>query len=204
LWQAGVSRRTLQFLPCSGGSTGMALITHPDVDFVILTGGTETGMGMLSAKDESWALKPRYLDDNPHMWTPGIKWDVKAGSFTHTTELFGPVLGVMPAENLEHAMELANATGYGLTSGLESLDRREQEAWKEGIKAGNLYINRGTTGAVTLRQPFGGMGKSALGAAIKAGSPNYVSQFMTFEEIGYPRMGAIKKDHALLRLAQEW
>ncbi|MGB8333705.1 MAG: bifunctional proline dehydrogenase/L-glutamate gamma-semialdehyde dehydrogenase [Desulfobacterales bacterium] len=306
-WQAGVSRRTLQFLPCSGGSTGMALITHPDVDFVILTGGTETGMGMLSAKpdlylsaetggknativtamsdrdqaiknvlhsafsncgqkcsatsllilenevygdqnfkrqlvdaaesltvgsawdfqnkigplihspsgalkrgieqlepDETWALKPRNIDDNPNMWTPGIKWDVKAGSFTHTTELFGPVLGVMPAESLEQAIELVNATGYGLTSGLESLDRREQETWKEGIFAGNLYINRGTTGAVTLRQPFGGMGKSALGAAIKAGSPNYVSQFMTFEEIGYPRVGVIKKDHALLRLAQEW
>jgi RHH-type proline utilization regulon transcriptional repressor/proline dehydrogenase/delta 1-pyrroline-5-carboxylate dehydrogenase len=153
---------------------------------------------------ESWALKPRNLDRNPYLWTPGIKWNVVPGSFTHTTELFGPVLGVMRVESLEQAIDLANATGYGLTSGLESLDRREQDFWKQRIRAGNLYINRGTTGAVTLRQPFGGMGKSAIGPGIKAGSPNYVSQFMSFKETGYPRIDVIKKDHALLRLAQDW
>ena len=87
------------------------------------------------------------------MWTPGIKWGVQAQSYTHTTEFFGPVLGVMRAENLDHAIEMVNQTGYGLTSAIESLDRREQQHWKERIEAGNLYINRGTTGAVVLRQP---------------------------------------------------
>jgi RHH-type proline utilization regulon transcriptional repressor/proline dehydrogenase/delta 1-pyrroline-5-carboxylate dehydrogenase len=106
---------------------------------------------------ESWALEPQRLADNPQLWTPGIKWDVPAGSSTHLTELFGPILGVMRAENLEQAVALANQTGYGLTAGLESLDRREQDGWKDRIQAGNLYINRGTTGAVVLRQPFGGM-----------------------------------------------
>ena len=75
---------------------------------------------------------------------------------------------------------------------------------RAGIRAGNLYINRGTTGAIILRQPFGGMGKSALGPAIKAGSPNYVAQFMNFEETGFPPINVIQKETRLLRLAQEW
>jgi RHH-type proline utilization regulon transcriptional repressor/proline dehydrogenase/delta 1-pyrroline-5-carboxylate dehydrogenase len=93
-------------------------------------------------------------------------------------ELFGPVLSVMRAESLEHAIELVNETGYGLTSGLESLDEREQELWKNTLRAGNLYINRPTTGAIVLRQPFGGMGKSSIGSGRKAGGFNYVAQFM--------------------------
>jgi RHH-type proline utilization regulon transcriptional repressor/proline dehydrogenase/delta 1-pyrroline-5-carboxylate dehydrogenase len=120
------------------------------------------------------------------------------------TEFFGPVIGVMKAENLAAAIDLVNQTGYGLTSGLESLDEREQRLWKERVEAGNLYINRVTTGAIVLRQPFGGMKKSALGAGIKAGSPNYVVQFMDIEETGFPRSGAIEKDYRLLRVAQAW
>jgi RHH-type proline utilization regulon transcriptional repressor/proline dehydrogenase/delta 1-pyrroline-5-carboxylate dehydrogenase len=153
---------------------------------------------------ETWALRPQNVHDNPYMWTPGIKYDVAPGSRTHLTEFFGPLLAVMRAEDLDHAIGLVNQTGYGLTSGLESLDRREQDQWKQRIKAGNLYINRGTTGAVVLRQPFGGMGKSALGAGIKAGGPNYVSQFMDFEEILDPPIGAIRGEYYLLRLAGEW
>ena len=59
------------------------------------------------------------------MWTPGIKWDVRPQSYTHMTEFFGPLLAVMRADDLDHAIELVNQTGYGLTSGLESLDPRE-------------------------------------------------------------------------------
>jgi RHH-type proline utilization regulon transcriptional repressor/proline dehydrogenase/delta 1-pyrroline-5-carboxylate dehydrogenase len=120
------------------------------------------------------------------------------------TEFFGPVIGVIKADNLEAAIALVNQTRYGLTSGLESLDEREQRLWKESIEAGNLYINRVTTGAIVLRQPFGGMKKSALGAGIKAGSPNYVSQFMDFEETGFPQAGAIQQEYRLLRVAEEW
>jgi RHH-type proline utilization regulon transcriptional repressor/proline dehydrogenase/delta 1-pyrroline-5-carboxylate dehydrogenase len=138
------------------------------------------------------------------MWTPGIKWGVQPESTTHFTEFFVPLLGVMRADNLEHAIKLVNQTGYGLTSGLESLDKREHAYWQQRIKAGNLYINRETTGAMVLRQPFGGMGKSSLGAGIKAGGPNYVAQFVDFEDIDVPQIGAIKNDHALLRLVQEW
>jgi RHH-type proline utilization regulon transcriptional repressor/proline dehydrogenase/delta 1-pyrroline-5-carboxylate dehydrogenase len=153
---------------------------------------------------ESWALIPENIGPNPHLWTPGIKWGVQPGSYTHLTEFFGPVLGVMCAANLEAAIDLVNQTGYGLTSGIESLDKREQTLWKRRIKAGNLYVNRGTTGAIVLRQPFGGMRKSALGSGLKAGGPNYVSQFMNFEETGMPPVGAIHQDSAMLRLSQRW
>ena len=140
---------------------------------------------------ESWAVMPRlHVDDNPHLVAPGVKWGVQPQSFTHTTELFGPVLGVMCAKNLHEAINLVNATGYGLTSGLESLDDREQRLWQEGIRAGNLYINRPTTGAIVLRQPFGGMGKSAFGPGIKAGGPNYVVPLMNFDDQPQQRAGA--------------
>jgi RHH-type proline utilization regulon transcriptional repressor/proline dehydrogenase/delta 1-pyrroline-5-carboxylate dehydrogenase len=98
------------------------------------------------------------------------------------TEFFGPVLGVMRFEKLHDAIAMVNQTGFGLTSGLESLDDREQAEWKASIRAGNLYINRSTVGAIVLRQPFGGMGKSAFGPGLKAGGPNYVAQFMRFTE----------------------
>ena len=130
---------------------------------------------------ESWAVMPRlHVDSNPHLVSPGVKWGVQPQSYTHCTEFFGPMLGVMCARNLHEAIDLVNATGYGLTSGLESLDDREQQLWQEGIRAGNLYLNRSTTGAIVLRQPFGGMGKSAVGPGIKAGGPNYVAQLMNF------------------------
>jgi RHH-type proline utilization regulon transcriptional repressor/proline dehydrogenase/delta 1-pyrroline-5-carboxylate dehydrogenase len=306
-WRAGVSKNVLQFLPCAGETTGGRLIDHPDVDFIILTGGTATGLDILRQRpdvylaaetggknativtamadrdqaignvvysafgnsgqkcsatsllilekeiyddpqfkkqladaarsfrtgsawnfvnkmgplikpprgdlkqaltrletSETWSLKPEMMDGNPHIWTPGIKWDVKPGSVSHMTEFFGPLLAVLRAEDLNHAIEMVNQTGYGLTSGLESLDPREQVRWKDRIKAGNLYINRGTTGAVTLRQPFGGMGKSALGAGFKAGGPQYVAQFMRFEEREMPAVGPLQNPHPLLHLAQRW
>jgi RHH-type proline utilization regulon transcriptional repressor/proline dehydrogenase/delta 1-pyrroline-5-carboxylate dehydrogenase len=131
---------------------------------------------------ESWAVMPTQVGDNPCMFTPGVKWNTQPNSFTHLTELFGPVLGVMKYRKLHEAIRLVNSTGYGLTSGLESLDDREQNVWRESIQAGNLYINRPTTGAIVLRQPFGGMGKSAFGSGAKAGGPNYVATLVNFED----------------------
>jgi RHH-type proline utilization regulon transcriptional repressor/proline dehydrogenase/delta 1-pyrroline-5-carboxylate dehydrogenase len=129
---------------------------------------------------------PEPLEGNPCLWTPGVKYGVQPGSYTHMTEFFGPVLAVMRFERLSEAVALVNQTGYGLTSGLESLDEREWDYWKQYIRAGNLYINRVTTGAIVLRQPFGGMGKSGFGPGMKAGGPNYVAQFMDFEDASHP------------------
>jgi RHH-type proline utilization regulon transcriptional repressor/proline dehydrogenase/delta 1-pyrroline-5-carboxylate dehydrogenase len=111
-----------------------------------------------------------------------VKYGVRPGSVAHCTELFGPMLGVMQFETLDEAIDLVNATGYGLTSGLQSLDDREIERWKARIRAGNLYVNKPTVGAIVLRQPFGGLGRSSFGPGMKAGGPNYVAQFMHFED----------------------
>ncbi len=306
-WQAGVSRKALQFVPCSGAEVGPRLTTSPLVDFIILTGGTETGLQILKDKPgvylaaetggknativtdmadrdqaiknvlhsafsncgqkcsatsllileasiyddphfrqqladavaslqvgsawklnnrmgalikppsgaleralttlepgEEWVVRPAMVDGNPNIWSPGVKYGVRPGSYTHMTEFFGPVLGVMRATDLDEAVRFVNQTGYGLTSGLESLDSREQERWKETIFAGNLYINRGTTGAIVLRQPFGGMGKSAFGPGLKAGSLEYVTQFMEIREIAPPPAGVLPANHRLLQLAREW
>jgi RHH-type proline utilization regulon transcriptional repressor/proline dehydrogenase/delta 1-pyrroline-5-carboxylate dehydrogenase len=131
---------------------------------------------------ESWAVMPHRDPNQPHQWTPAVKWGVKPNSLAHCTEFFGPILGVMRFESLDEAIDLVNATGYGLTSGLQSLDAREIARWKAGIRAGNLYINKPTVGAIVLRQPFGGWNKSSFGPGMKAGGPNYVAQFLKFTD----------------------
>ena len=138
--------------------------------------------------NEEWLLAPSYAEDNEFMLKPAIKWGVEEGNFIHKNELFGPVLAVIKAKNLKHAVDIVNDTGYGLTSGIESLDEREVAYWKENLKAGNLYVNRGTTGAIVLRQPFGGMGKSAIGAGRKVGIFNYITQFVEFTEKSTPKV----------------
>lgn len=127
---------------------------------------------------EEWLLMPVQDPQNSQLWSPGIKYGVKPNSFMHRTELFGPVLGVMCAKDLDEAIALANGTPYGLTSGLHSLDEREQKYWLRNIVAGNCYINRGITGAIVQRQPFGGCKESSFGPGAKAGGPNYVAQLM--------------------------
>ena len=170
--------------------------------------GAGTSANGASVGGESWALFPKFADYNPKLMYPAVKWGVRRGSFSHQTEFFGPLLSVMLAESLEDAIEIVNDTAYGLTSGLESLDPREQKLWSEKIKAGNLYINRVTTGAIVLRQSFGGMGLSAIGAGIKAGSPNYAVQFCKIEESEAPTQGPLREGSPckarLLFLARNW
>jgi RHH-type proline utilization regulon transcriptional repressor/proline dehydrogenase/delta 1-pyrroline-5-carboxylate dehydrogenase len=123
---------------------------------------------------ETWLLKPRQLDDSGRLWSPGIKDGVKPGSFFHLTEVFGPVLGLMKAEDLDEALALQNATDFGLTGGIQSLDPAEVRTWVERIEVGNAYVNRGITGAIVQRQSFGGWKQSSVGLGSKAGGPNYV------------------------------
>ena len=131
---------------------------------------------------ERWLIAPKFVDEKKFILRPTIKVDVKPESFTFRTELFAPLLAVAPFDTLEEAVALVNGLDYGLTSGLQSLDEQEQRYWKNHIEAGNLYINRGITGAVVNRQPFGGMKLSAFGPGLKAGGPNYCMQFMTITD----------------------
>ncbi|HXA95119.1 MAG TPA: proline dehydrogenase family protein [Candidatus Dormibacteraeota bacterium] len=293
LWDGGIPREALQFVPCPDDDVGRALITDPRVDAVILTGSAETARRFLawrpdltlfaetSGKNamiitaladrdqairdlvrsafghdgqkcsaaslaiceaevyddpvfcrqlrdaagsldvgsaweassritpltqapgealrraltrldegEEWLLEPRRVGEHPHLWSPGIKLGVRGGSFFHRTECFGPVLGLMRAENLDEAIDLANGTPFGLTSGIQTLDEREVDRWIDRIEAGSLYVNRQVTGAIVGRQPFGGWKASSVGPGAKVGGPDYVLQLARWHPVALPPSGA--------------
>jgi len=146
----------------------------------LLRGLTEPAPG------ERWLVEPRQLDAAGRFWSPGVLDGVAEGSWFHTTELFGPVLGIMRAATLDDALRLQNSTGYGLTAGLHSLDPDEIAHWREKVEAGNLYINRHMTGAIVQRQSFGGWKRSSIGPGAKAGGPNYVAQFGRWADSAVP------------------
>jgi RHH-type transcriptional regulator, proline utilization regulon repressor / proline dehydrogenase / delta 1-pyrroline-5-carboxylate dehydrogenase len=279
-WSAGVPRNVLQLVVCPDNEVGRRLVTHPDVDTVVLTGSYDTAalfldwkpdlrlfaetsgknalvitasadidlaiadlvrsafghagqkcsaasLGIVEASvyddpsfrqrladavrslrvlpadhpasmvgpvimspagnlrralttldpGERWLVEPQMLAGDDRLWSPGVRLDVQAGSWFHTTECFGPVLGLMRADDLDHAIELQNGTAYGLTGGIHSLDDAEVECWLTRVQVGNAYINRHITGAIVQRQPFGGWKRSSVGAGSKAGGPDYVAQF---------------------------
>jgi len=289
LWQAGVPRDVLQFVPTRDDEVGQRLVTHPNVDAVVLTGSWATArlfttwrpnirlMAETSGKNallisatadidaavkdlvqsafghagqkcsaaslaiveasvydnpaffrqlrdavtsefvgagtdpptvigpvirppegplrralttldpgESWLVTPRQLDAAGHVWSPGVRIGVQPGSWSHLTEWFGPVLGVMRAPDFATAIEWQNAVEYGLTAGIHALDADECETWLDRIEAGNVYVNRGTTGAIVNRQPFGGWKKSAVGPTAKAGGENYVACLRDWAEADRP------------------
>ncbi len=286
LWGAGVPREVLQFVPTRDDDVGRHLVTHPDLDAVVLTGAFDTALAftrwrpdlnllaetsgknaiLVSAcadidaavKDlvqsafghagqkcsaaslaivvadayrdpsflrqlrdavsslvvgpagdpatavgpiiraaganleralrrldpgERWLVEPRPLDAAGLRWTPGVKLGVAPGSWSHQHEWFGPVLGVMVAPDFATAIEWQNQTEFGLTAGLESLDEGECERWMDQVIAGNLYINRGVTGAVVNRQPFGGWRRSSVGPTAKAGGANYVKALRRWPDL---------------------
>ena len=90
-------------------------------------------------------------------------------------EIFGPGLAVIRASDFDEALKIANATAYKLTGGVYSRKPSNLEKAKRDYRVGNLYINRGITGALVGRQPFGGFGMSGVGS--KAGGADYLLQF---------------------------
>ncbi len=127
--------------------------------------------------DEQWLIEPALApgdDGSGRLWRPGIRVGVQPGSRFHTEEFFGPVLGVMHAPTFARAVEMQNAVAYGLTAGLHTQDPEELSYWLGRVQAGNLYVNRGITGAIVQRQPFGGW-KTFLGRSRCQGrGPNYL------------------------------
>ena len=91
-------------------------------------------------------------------------------------EIFGPVLSVMKARDFDDALRIANATPYKLTGGVFSRKPSNIERARREFRVGNLYLNRGVTGALVARQPFGGFGMSGLGS--KAGGRDYLFHFV--------------------------
>ena len=90
-------------------------------------------------------------------------------------ELFGPVLAAMRAETFEEALDIALSTPFALTGAVFTRSPSHLERARERFRVGNLYLNRGSTGALVERQPFGGFGLSGLGT--KAGGPGYLPAF---------------------------
>ncbi|MES2439522.1 MAG: proline dehydrogenase family protein, partial [Verrucomicrobiota bacterium] len=135
---------------------------------------------------EEWLLEPKMLDGNPRLWSPGIKLGVKPDSWFRRTECFGPVLGLVRADDLKDAIRIQNDSDFALTGGIHSLDPAEIDIWREKVEVGNAYINRPITGAIVQRQPFGGWKRSCFGPGAKAGGPNYAMQFGTWSSTGMP------------------
>ncbi len=106
----------------------------------------------------------------PHVFT-----DVRPEHRIANEEIFGPVLAVLRVRDFEQALQVANGTGYKLTGGVFSRRPAHLERARREFRVGNLYLNRGITGALVARQPFGGLGLS--GAGTKAGCREYLLQF---------------------------
>jgi RHH-type proline utilization regulon transcriptional repressor/proline dehydrogenase/delta 1-pyrroline-5-carboxylate dehydrogenase len=132
---------------------------------------------------ETWLIQPRQIDSEGFLWTPGVKLGIAPGSWSHRNEWFGPVLGVMRAPDFETAIAWQNQVEFGLTSGVQSLDVAECERWIDTVQAGNLYVNRGITGAIVNRQPFGGWKRSSVGPTSKAGGANYLNNLRNWKPL---------------------
>jgi RHH-type proline utilization regulon transcriptional repressor/proline dehydrogenase/delta 1-pyrroline-5-carboxylate dehydrogenase len=107
---------------------------------------------------------------------PHIFADVPPNAIIAQEEIFGPVLAVLRARDLDEALAVANGTVYALTGGLYSRSPQNIRRVRREFRVGDLYINRKITGALVGRQPFGGFKLSGMGT--QAGGPDYLLQFL--------------------------
>ncbi|MEM7807402.1 MAG: proline dehydrogenase family protein [Planctomycetota bacterium] len=116
-----------------------------------------------------------HVGDKP-LIQPHIFTDVDPSASIATDEIFGPVLAVIRARDFDEAMQLALDNAYRLTGGVYTRKPSHLDRARRDFAVGNLYLNRGSTGALVARQPFGGFGMSGLGT--KAGGRDYLRQFV--------------------------
>ncbi len=116
------------------------------------------------------------LDEEGYYVGPHIFTDVDSTCRIAQEEIFGPVLSVMKAEDFEEAIAMANDTLYALTAGVYSRSPAHLLKARRDLVAGNIYLNRGITGAMVERHPFGGFKMSGVGS--KTGGPDYLLQFL--------------------------
>ncbi len=171
-------------------AVGDPAVDEVDVGLLITEPGERLDRGLrVLDEGESWLLEPREMA--PRTWSPGIRDQVRPGSWFATTECFGPVLGLVEVDSLDEAIRVQNSSEFGLTGGIHSLDEDEIDEWVARVEVGNAYVNRPTTGAIVRRQPFGGWKRSVIGPGAKAGGPNYVFQFGDWRPDGLPDRGAV-------------
>ncbi len=107
---------------------------------------------------------------------PHVFADVPPDAAIAQEEIFGPVLAVLRARDLDEALRIANGTSYALTGGVYSRSPANLARVRREFRVGNLYVNRKITGALVGRQPFGGFKMSGVGS--KAGGPDYLLHFV--------------------------
>ena len=107
---------------------------------------------------------------------PSLAVDLPEESAVLREEIFGPLLALTAVRDLDHAIEVVESLPFGLTGGLFCRSPRTVERVAARLPVGNLYVNRGITGAMVGRQPFGGNRRSGVGS--KAGGPDYLLQFV--------------------------
>ena len=108
---------------------------------------------------------------------PTVVVDLKPDAVVACEEIFGPVLAVLKAKSFDEALDIAvDGVEFALTGGVFSRSPANLAKARERFRVGNLYLNRGITGALVERQPFGGFAMSGVGS--KAGGPDYLLQFL--------------------------
>ena len=127
--------------------------------------------GVLTLAVDAGPLAKQGTFVGPHIFT-----DVDPTSPLAQNEIFGPVLAVIRAKNLDEAFHIANGTKYALTGGIYSRSPASLRRARNEFEVGNLYLNREITGALVQRHPFGGYRMSGIGS--KAGGPDYLLQFL--------------------------
>ncbi|MBI5194408.1 MAG: L-glutamate gamma-semialdehyde dehydrogenase [Nitrospirae bacterium] len=147
----------------TGKREGSIFISHPEIEI--------TGMGIAE-----YGQGDSYTKESGNFISPAIFTDLSPDAQVAREEIFGPVVCVLKACDIDDAIMIANSTEYALTGGIFSRSPVNITKAREGFSVGNLYINRGITGALVGRQPFGGFRMSGIGS--KAGGPDYLLQFM--------------------------
>lgn len=133
------------------------------------------------------------LDRPGYFVAPTVIRDIQPGSTLEQEEVFGPVLAVIQAEDFRAAIGIANDTRYGLTGAVYSRTIEHLDFARNHFHCGNLYLNRGCTGAMVGVHPFGGFNLS--GTDSKAGGPDYLMNFTqgktVTEKITYSRLAGV-------------
>ncbi len=135
------------------------------------------GRYIQTGKEEGTLVTERFPEQPQGHFVPlTIFQDIGARHRLAQEEIFGPVLSIMKVKDFDEALEVANATDFALTGGVFSRSPENIAKAKKRFRVGNLYINRGCTGAIVGRHPFGGFKMSGVGS--KADGPDYLLQFM--------------------------
>ena len=157
------------------------LVGHPrdgEVDLGPVIDAASHQRLLATTRPDAGRVVHRHEDLPEEGWfvPPTIVADLPGDHPLVTDEHFGPVLAVLRGRDLDELVRIANSTPYALTAGLFTRSERDIARVTGQLRAGNIYVNRGTTGAVVGRQAFGGFGHSGVGS--KAGGPDYLLQFV--------------------------